>query len=67
MHVFSINSNQNSQSKKNLNQCFSEERDEWNIKPHLMKTLEFLDPKAEGYQVNRQDLDILLRLNLLYL
>ena len=53
----------NSQSKNTFNQNYPEERDKWNKRSHPIKTLENL---GKNFKVTRQDLDIILRLYLLY-
>ena len=50
-YVFSINYNQNSQSKNTFNQYSSEERDERNNNSHPIKTLELLDQEIPATSV----------------
>ena len=62
---FPKNSNQKSQSKITFNQCNSEEGDEWKKLYHFRSRL--WNHWIQKLKVTRQDLDIILRLNLLYL
>ena len=62
---FPENSNQKSQSKITFNQCNSEEGDEWKKLYHFRSRL--WNHWIQKLKVTRQDLDIILRLNLLYL